>query len=138
MPTFPPPSLTPNNDDDYGWPQPHSPGPFVTLGNGKVTSNGKWARHHSTVLKPEKSAVLAFCLLAALVAKSGVFFFFTLSMNLAPNSCQFLWELQAIDCRFGLLEQRFILDFTNSAKKINFEMDFFWRWQLQLTKDSVL
>jgi hypothetical protein len=29
-----------DDDDDDGWPQLHSPGPFVTLGNGQVTGNG--------------------------------------------------------------------------------------------------
>ncbi len=98
MPTFPPPSLTPNNDDDDGWPQPHSPGPFVTLGNGKVTSNGQVgspSQHKTETTKFRSFSVL---LAAALVPKSGVFFFFTLCMNLAPNTCQFFWELRAIDC----------------------------------------
>ncbi len=92
----------------------------MTLGNVKVTSNGQVGSpsQHSTEARKVRSFSVLFA--AALVAKSGVFFFFffTLCMNLAPNSCQFFWELRAIDCRFGLLEQRFILDFTN-APKIN-------------------
>ncbi len=124
---IPSPKSDPNNDDDDdGWPQPHSPGPFVTLVNGKVTSNGQVGSpsQHCTETRKVRSFSVLFA--AALVAKSGVFFFFyTLCMNLAPNSCQFFWELRPIDCRSGLLEQRFILDFTNSPKKIKFRNGFF-------------
>jgi hypothetical protein len=111
----------------------------VTLGNGKATSNGQVGSpsQHCTETRKVRSFSVLFA--AALVAKCGVFFFFALCMNLAPNSCQFFGEFRAFDCRLGLLEQRLILDFTNSPRKNkDFEMHFFWRWQLQLTKDSVL